>query len=609
MHTFLRILGYARPVGAYIPQYLFYVVLTTIFSVVNFTILIPLLEVLFNQVEQEEFVTILPEFSLTISYFKDLFYYYLGSLIVNEGKIAALYFICATVIISVFLANLFRYLSVLILARVRVNVVRNLRKHAFESITRLDLGYFTNRRKGDIISRITTDVLEVEQSVVSTLRVLVKEPFLIIGYFIALFSMSAELTLYTLILIPLAGTTISLLAKKLKRTARKSQENQGMINSTLDEALSGMRIIKAFTANKYIRKKFANDVDQYARSNYKLSSRANLASPMSEFFGVSVVALLLIIGGRMVLSGESELNASEFIGFLILFSQVLNPAKAMSTAFSNINRGIASGERIFEVMDNKPEIVDERQARSLSQINDGIVFRNVSFAYENKKNVIENINLKINKGEIVALVGPSGAGKSTIADLIPRFYDPQEGEILLDGQKLSDYRLHDLRSLIGIVTQDTILFHDTVANNIAFGNPDAPRQEIIAAAKIANAHEFIQKLEHGYDTYIGERGIKLSGGQRQRLNIARAVFKNPPILILDEATSSLDSQNEKLVQEAMNNLMKNRTSLVIAHRLSTVQNADRIVVLEQGTIIQEGNHDELLSADGLYKQLTVMQSF
>lgn len=608
MRIFLRILGYARPLGPYLPQYLLYVVLSTVFSVVNFTIIIPLLEVLFNQVDQEQLVGVLPPFSFTIAYFKEVFYYYLGSIMVSEGRMAALYFICITVVISVFLSNLFRYLAVLIQDRVRVNVARNLRNHAFQELTRFDLGYFTNKRKGDIVSRITTDVLEVEQSVISTLRVLVKEPFLLLGYFLALFAMSAELTLYTLILIPVTGVSISLLVKRLKQAARSSQESQGKISSTLDEALSGMRIIKAFTAGSYIRKKFYTDVADYARHHYRLASRANLSSPLSEFLGVSVVALLLVIGGRMVLSGESGLNASEFIGFLVLFSQVLNPAKALSTAFSNINRGIASGERIFELIDQKPKISESEQGIGVSGISDGIAFRHVYFAYEEKE-VIRDFNLKINKGEIVALVGPSGAGKSTIADLILRFYDPVAGEILLDGTDIRSFKIDELRSMMGIVTQESILFHDTVANNIAFGHPDAAADAIVAAAKIANAHEFIMKLENGYDTLIGERGSKLSGGQRQRINIARAVFKNPPVLILDEATSSLDSQNELLVQEAMHNLMRNRTSLVIAHRLSTVQHADRIVVLQEGQIIQQGTHDELLSSEGLYKQLTRMQSF
>lgn len=608
MKTFFRILNYARPLGIYIPQYLLYVVLTTIFSVINFTILVPLLEVLFNQVGQEKLVTSMPEFAFTIGYFRQVFYYYLSNFIIQEGKLSALYFICGSVVVSVFLSNLFRFLAAVILVRVRVNVVKNLRNHAFECISRFDLAYFTSKRKGDIVSRVTTDVLEVEQSVVSTLRVLVKEPFLIIGYFIALFTMSVELTLYTLILIPLAGTTISLLVKRLKQSAKLSQENQGRINATLDEVLSGMRIVKAFGAGGYVRKKFAVDVEDYARSTYRLSSRANLASPISEFFGVSVVALLLIIGGRMVLSGESALNAAEFIGFLILFSQVLNPAKAMSNAFSSISRGIASGERIFQLMDTSSDIVDNKHARSISDIHECIELKNVSFAYEQQP-VLKDIHLIINKGELVALVGPSGAGKSTIADLIPRFYDPQRGEVLLDGVPLHHYKLDELRALMGIVSQETILFHDTVANNIAFGKPDATRDEIEAAAKVANAHEFIERLDDGYDTYIGERGTKLSGGQRQRLNIARAVFKNPPILILDEATSSLDAKSEQLVQQALYNVMKERTCLVIAHRLSTVLHADKIVVMQEGQVIQQGTHEELSATDGLYKQMTQMQSF
>lgn len=608
MKTFIRVLGMARPFGLYVPQYILYTLLSTVFSVVNLTILIPLLKILFNQVDPNEVISIMPEFTLSVAYFKNLFYYHLYEIIETKGKISALYYICAIIISSVFLSNIFKYLSSMILARVRVNVIKNMRNRAFLAISRFDLGYFTGQRKGDIISRVTTDVQEVELSVVSTFRALFKEPLLIIGYFVALFAMSVELTLYTLILVPLSGGVISLIASQLKRRAQRTQESLGRINSTLDETITGIRIIKAFTATTYILDKFSNEVRFYTRNNFKIAARFNLASPLSEFFGVLVLSAILLIGGQMVLNNNAPLEAAEFLSFLIIFSQVINPAKVISASMSNISRGLASADRVFQLIDSKPTIIEKENALDLDELKSSIEFKDVSFGYEEKL-VLKGINMKIKRGEVVALVGPSGGGKSTLADLVPRFYDPVSGKVEIDGHDLKDYKIESIRSLMGIVTQESILFNDTIANNIAFGRPTATAEEIEAAAQIANAHEFIVKLKDGYQTEIGERGTKLSGGQRQRLSIARAILKNPPILIMDEATSALDSESEKLVQDAIYKLMQNRTAIVIAHRLSTIQNANTIFVIQDGQIVQSGTHDQLIARDGLYKKLTELQSF
>ena len=610
MKTYLRILSFTRPVGAYLPQYIIFTILYVAFSLVNFSVLIPLLEVLFNQVEKEKVAGLnsLPDFTLSLDYLKNIFYYYFGQVIEENGQKGALQYVCGVIIVSVFLANLFRYLSAMILAQFRVRVVTNLRNRLYAQITTFQIGYFTDNRKGDIMSRVTTDILEIENTVVSTLKVLFKEPALIVGFFVILFTMSVELTLYTLLLLPVSGGIISYLAKKLKKRATKSQQSLGRLNALMDETLTGMRIIKAFAARNFMMEKFGKEVKNYAKQNLSIATKFELAGPISEFLGVFAVACLLLIGGGMVIDNESSLSASEFIAFIIIFSQVLNPAKAMSAAFSNIQRGIASGERVFELMDTEAQIKDAPNASPLGDFRDQIVFQNVSFAYDQEP-VLKDINLTIAKGSTVALVGPSGGGKSTLADLVARFYDPTGGQILLDGIDLKSYTIDSLRKKMGIVTQESILFNDTIFNNIAFGAKDASLDRVREAAKIANALEFIEAMENGFDTNIGERGTKLSGGQRQRISIARAILKNPPLLILDEATSALDSESEKLVQEALFNLMQNRTSLVIAHRLSTIQNADLIVVLQNGRIVESGKHQDLLSNDGLYKKLTDMQSF
>lgn len=609
MKTYLRILGFAKPLGKYVPQYIIFTLLSIIFGIANLTLIKPLFDVIFEQVGSEKITkySSKPSFSLSIEYFNGLFNYYLVEAIELYGKLGALSYVCIIIVISVLLSNLFKYLSAVILAQVRANVIENLRKTIFEKVSLLHLGYFSNERKGDVMSRITNDVLEVENSVVNSLKVAFREPATIIIYFAVLFFKSWELTLFTIVFLPVSGFIISEVAKRLKKKARETQESLGSIVGIVDETLSGMRVIKAFNARDFVVNKFGKEVNRYARLNVSMARKNELASPLSEFMGVFVVAVILLYGGNMVLNNTSTLDASGFLTYIIIFTQVLTPAKAISSAFSTIQRGLASGERIFSTIDTELEVKDLPNARDLEAFNEKISFKDVSFAYD-KHLVLKKIDFEIQKGKTIALVGPSGGGKSTIADLIPRFYDPTGGEVQIDGVSLKAYSLDSLRKHMGIVTQESILFNDTIFNNIAFGLNNVDPKEVEKAAKIANAHDFIRKTEKGYQTVIGERGSKLSGGQRQRLSIARAVLKNPPILILDEATSALDSESEMLVQEALTNLMKNRTSIVIAHRLSTIQHADEIIVIQQGEIVERGNHDQLMANGGLYNKLILMQS-
>ena len=609
MKNFWRILSYARPLGTSAFKYAILTLFFVVFSLVNFTVLIPLLEVLFDQVEIAEInLDASLEFSFSIDYFKSLFYYYFNSVIIEKGRIGALKFVCVVIVCSVLLSNIFRYFSAMVLVKLRVRVLRNMRNHIYQRVCSLHLGYFTEQKKGDLISRMTVDIQEIQNSVTNSLKVLFKEPILVIGYFIILFSISLKLTLFTILVLPISGGVISILAQRLKKKAVQSQESLGRILNMLDETLSGMRIIKAFSSESSFKSKFENEVRVNEHYSYSVFQKFELAGPISEFLGVFAVAAILLVGGTMVLNGEGDMSAPKFMGFLIIFTQILNPAKAISTSITNINKGLAASVRIFEIIDTEPEIKEVSNPILKHSLDQSIEYKGVCFSY-GQEEVLTDIDLKIAKGEIVALVGPSGGGKSTMADLIPRFYEPSAGEILIDGVNIDNYKLHDLRSLMGIVTQESILFNDTVMNNIAFGLSDIDEAKVINAAKVANAHEFIMETPNGYQTLIGERGSKLSGGQRQRLSIARAVLKDPDILILDEATSALDSKSEYLVQEALVNLMKNRTSIVIAHRLSTIQNSDRIVVIEKGKIVEIGTHMELSDQKGLYSKLLQMQSF
>jgi subfamily B ATP-binding cassette protein MsbA len=477
-------------------------------------------------------------------------------------------------------------------------------------ILKLPISYFSEKRKGDIISRMTSDVLEVEWSIMSSLESVFREPIAIVASIAVLFFMSPSLTIFVMVLLPISGFLIGQIGKSLKRTSDKGQKKMGSILSTIEETIGGLRIIKGFTAIGSTEKKFKEINQEYTGLMIKLYRKRDLASPLSEFLGVVVVVIILWYGGRLILSENSGMDAAAFLVYLGIFSQILNPAKAITAAFYNVQKGAASVERIEGILD-APEIILEKQdAISKKEFKDKIEYKNLQFAYINDTPVLKNIHLEIPKGKTIALVGASGGGKSTMADLLPRFYDPQGGELLIDGINIKDLVIDDLRGLMGIVTQESILFNDTVFNNIALGIEDqVSMDDVVAAAKIANAHEFISQMNNGYDSIVGDRGQMLSGGQRQRLSIARAVLKNPPIMILDEATSALDTESERLVQQALENLMKNRTSLVIAHRLSTIKHADEIVVIDKGEIVERGVHDELLKKNGIYKKLHDMQAF
>ncbi len=594
MKTYYRIIAYAKPFSKFAFSYAFFALLAIGFGLVNYSFLMPTLDILFYQ----EGAT--ANFNIVGTGIRAWMDANTKALISEYGKTGALLFICLILTFSNLLTNIFKYASLRKINKVRTIVVRNMRRHIYDSITKLHIGYFSNEKKGDLVSRVTNDVQEVENSVVNTLTVVFRDPATILLYFIWLFVLSWKLTLITLLILPPSGIIISTISKKLKKQSHAGQQSLGNILAIIDESIGGLRVLIAFNARKYMLGKFDKENEQYSKIIRSMSDKRDLSSPLSEFMGVAVVAVILWIGGNMVFAGE--MKPSEFFFYIICFYQILVPAKAISTSFTSIQRGLASAERIFAVVDMVPEIQEVPQAKKITEFTSAIEFKNVSFSYGNEP-VLKNINLTIQKGKTIALVGPSGGGKSTLADMVPRFYDVLEGGITIDGKNIKEYSLESLRGLMGIVTQESILFNDTIFNNIAFGKPEASQEEVMRAATIANAHDFIMQTENGYQTNIGDRGMKLSGGQRQRISIARAILKNPPILILDEATSALDSESEKLVQEALTNLMKNRTSLVIAHRLSTIQHADEILVLRKGQIEERGSHRELLEKDGLYKKL------
>jgi subfamily B ATP-binding cassette protein MsbA len=614
MKTYLRLLDYARPLSRFVVPFFIFSLVGVVFGIFQFALIIPLLDVLFAAPSDcvcdsvTTTVTTKPQFAPNFDYIKRSFYYNFNQIIVLHGKFAALQFVALVIVAATIISNIFRYLGQRVIQDARTYSVLKLREAVFNKVTSLHLGYLNNERKGDIMARITTDVQEVENTVAASLVAALYEPFLIIGYFITLFVISVKLTLFTLIIIPVSGLIIAAIVKSLKKDAKAGQESLSRLISTIDETISGMRVIKAFNAEAYIREVFNRENMFYRRSILRMANKREFAPPFSEISGILVVAGILIYGGNLILSQESELKASEFIVYIGVFSQVLRPAKSISTLLSGIQRGLTSGERVLELIDAREEVTEQPGALPMQPFSEAVRFENVSFAYKDTL-VLQNISFVIPKGKSVALVGPSGGGKSTIADLVPRFYDPTQGKILIDNTDIASVQIDSLREQMGIVAQESILFNDTIFNNIAFGKWDAEEEDVIRAARIANAHDFIMQTENGYQTLIGDRGSKLSGGQRQRLSIARAVFKNPPILILDEATSALDTESEKLVQEALANLMKNRTSLIIAHRLSTIQHADEILVIQQGKIVERGTHHTLLlQENSLYRRLHSMQA-
>jgi ATP-binding cassette, subfamily B, bacterial MsbA len=575
-----------------------------VFGAFNIVLIKPMLDVLFDKTKIIKTVPSLPSFDFSIDYVTGFFQHYYTKIVIEHGANKSLLFVCTLIIICRLLANLFTYLERVIATKIRVDLVKNIRMDIFGKVTQLHIGYFNNERKGDLISRFTNDVTEVEGAVMNSLKAVFKEPITIIVYFYALFTISAQLTFFTLLVLPLTGGVLAEIIKRLKKQAMESQESLGRILNILDETFSGMRVIKAFNARSFVNAKIDAETGFYRKVSKSMAYKNELSSPVSEVLGVAIIAGIIFFGGNKVINGELE--ASAFMTFLTFFAMIIQPAKNFSNGITSLQRGTASAQRIFSIIDAQPAIQDKPNAAKLHEFVDCIEFKNVSFAYDTEK-VLKGINLKIHKGKTLALVGPSGGGKSTLADLVPRFYDPTEGEVCIDDKSLTDYEIESLRKHLGVVTQESILFNDTIFNNIAFGMPDISEEKVIAAAKIANAHEFILQTENGYQTLIGERGSKLSGGQRQRLSIARAVLKNPPILILDEATSALDSESEKLVQEALFNLMKNRTSIVIAHRLSTIQHADEIAVVQDGKIVEQGSHEQLSQLGGLYRKLVDIQ--
>ena len=606
MKTYFRLLSYAVSIRKYVFPYFGFSLLASLFGILNFTLLIPLLNVLFNQAGESNIHVYrnLPDFSFSPGYFSFLFNHYFYGSLENYGRLGALKYACAAIMVSVFLANIFRYFSQRVLKTVEADMIASLRQAVFQRAIRLDLSYFTEQKKGNLMSRLTTDVQEVENSIGRAFTATFKEIFSLIMFFVFLASMSVKLTLFSLLILPLSGGVIATITRRLRRAAGEVQQHLSGLISLLDETFGAMRVVKAFRAERLMDDRFQEGNSKYRHALLRMVFRQELTSPVSESLGVMVVTGILLYGGSLVIAGEGELSASTFIAFIATFSQVMRPAKAIADAFSGIQRGIASADRIIEILDTDSEIQVQEPVKTLSQFQDKIVFDSVGFDYIPGRSVLNKISFEIPKGQTIALVGPSGGGKSTLADLLPRFYDVKEGAIRVDGIDIKRIPLDDLRGLMGIVTQESVLFNDTILNNIAFGT-DATLEQVMEAAKIANAHEFIEKSADGYQTVIGDRGSKLSGGQRQRLSIARAVLRNPPILILDEATSALDNESEKLVQAALGNLMKNRTVLVIAHRLSTIQHADKILVIQQGHIVESGTHHELIGIPGgVYAKLT-----
>ena len=603
MHFFLKILKYIKPYYSYVGLNIFSNILSVVFSLFSLTMVIPFLGILFGTQEK-----VLQASPLTFSAdsIKENFYFFISKTVEEAGKVEALMMICILVLSMFFLKNLFRYLALYFLTPIRNGIIHDLRMDLSKKLLSLDISFISSKRKGDLTSRMTSDLVEIEWSVMGTLEMFFKDPISIIIFLSTLIFISPTLTIFVIVLFPLAGVLIGYIGKSLKSSSKKGQNQLAQIMSIIDENIFGLRIIKAFNAENYINSKFEKNSEKYRATMTNILRKKDLSSPMSELLSTVVMVIVMWFGGQLVLSEQSILSPQEFIGYILIFSQIIPPVKSLTTSYYYIQKGSAAAERVYEILETENKIKNTNNPKEISKLEKSISFNIKSFKYENL-NVLSNLNFNIKKGEKVALVGQSGGGKSTIADLLARFYEVEDGEINIDNINIKDLHIYNLRKLISIVSQESILFNDSIYNNIKLGNLSASKEEIIQAAKAANAEEFILKCENGYDTNIGNAGEKLSGGQKQRISIARAILKNPDILILDEATSSLDSESEKLIEDALSNLMKSRTSLVIAHRLSTIENADKILVINNGEIIEKGTHLELLQNSGAYKKLYDIQ--
>ena len=598
----------------FVPPYKKYValniicnILSAILTLFSFAIIIPILEMLFKV--REDVYEFIPWGSES---FKDVainnFYYATQEAIIDYGPAATLAGLAALLVVMTALKTGVSYLCSFFIIPMRNGIVRDIRNYVFNKMVSLPISFFTAARKGDVMARMTGDVAEIENSIMQSLDMMFKNPIMIISCLAMMFAISWKLTVFVLVLLPLAGMVMGAVGKSLKRQSLEQQNQWGVLMSNIEECLGGLRIIKAFNAEDKVRNRFHQENQKFYRLSNRITRRQALAHPMSEFLGTCAIAIVLWFGGSLILDGNSSLNASEFIYYMVIFYTIINPSKDLSKAMYSIQKGLASMDRVDRILNATNPIQDPEHPKEIKHLEGHVNYDHVSFAYADRE-VLHDVSLDIPAGATVALVGQSGSGKSTMADLLPRFYDVDKGEIRVDGIPIRDLRVHDLRSFMGNVNQEAILFNDTFYNNITFGVADATREQVEQAAKIANAHDFIMASENGYDTNIGDRGCRLSGGQRQRISIARAILKNPRFLILDEATSALDTESEKLVQEALDRLMKGRTTLVIAHRLSTIKNADIICVLHEGQIVEHGTHDELIALNGYYKHLVDMQSF
>lgn len=605
METFKRVLSFARPLGRYWPGYLLLSVLSVIFGVINYGLLGPLLTVLFDDSAAAAPLA-RPGFAFSVDWVTSWFSWFLSSVIRSDGLIRGLLFVCGAIVAASLVSNVCRYLSQRIIVSLETRLMKNIRKALFSKIASLPVGWFNQKRKGDVLSSISNDVAEVQNTIAGSFHVFLREPLLVAGFLAMLIYMSPKLTIVSLVALPVSAFFVTRITRRLRAGSVETQRLMGRILSHFEEAISGSRIIKAFRARRYVEDRFENDNEKHRRIMRQVRNRQELASPLSEFLGIGIASCVLFYGGWLNYHGDLGMSWPQFIVYIMFYWKVLEPAKTMAKSYAGVQKGLVSADRIFAILDAPAGIPDGELP--ITGFSDALTFDHVTFSYGDAP-VLTDICMTIPKGKTVAVVGPSGAGKSTMADLIPRFYDVAGGAIRIDGRDIRTLRMEELVSLMGIVTQESILFNDTVFNNIAFGQTGVTREAVVAAARVANADEFISALPEGYDTNIGDRGTRLSGGQRQRIAIARAVLKNPPLLILDEATSALDTESERLVQEALTRLMAGRTSLVIAHRLSTVRHADEIYVIKDGSIVEHGRHEDLVANDGLYSHLCSLQAF